>query len=263
MLAPGAPIAGWRSQLPGRNAAHCPGGPSSVNGPPHPRTARQCRVVSGYDPAEPATGSAYPAGAGLGEKAEAGPLGELGMAPPGVGRVSASREPASSSGAGQAGASSAGSGSGRSGPVDSHIHIAAQELQRGGRQEPRCQSEAFASLSVSSRAAAEREQNRPMPRLKPPAAKRTPATARRCRYSHGLIRRLITVTDREGVALSSGACIGMPPAAASGCPVTYQNDIILMGGPSRAALAVRLGAEGSRTGCTGPFSRGPRHAARR
>ncbi len=68
---------------------------------------------------------------------------------------------------------------------------------------------------------------------------RTPATARRCRYSHGLIRRLITVTDREGVVLSSGACIGMPPAV--GCPVTYLKD---MGGSSRAALAVRLRAEG-------------------
>ena len=42
------------------------------------------------------------------------------------------------------------------------------------------------------------------------------------------IRRLITVTDREGVVLSSGACIGMPPAV--GCPVTYLND---MGGSSR------------------------------
>jgi hypothetical protein len=69
--------------------------------------------------------------------------------------------------------------------------------------------------------------------------RRTPATARRCRYSHGLIRRLITVTDREGVVLSSGACIGMPPAV--GCPVTYLTD---MGESSRAALAVRLGAEG-------------------
>ena len=39
--------------------------------------------------------------------------------------------------------------------------------------------------------------------------------------------------------LSSGACTGMPPAV--GCPVTYLND---MGGSSRAALAVRLGAEG-------------------
>jgi hypothetical protein len=39
--------------------------------------------------------------------------------------------------------------------------------------------------------------------------------------------------------LSSGAFIGMPPAF--GCPVTYLND---MGGSSRAALAVRLGAEG-------------------
>ena len=48
------------------------------------------------------------------------------------------------------------------------------------------------------------------------SGQRTPATARRCRYSHGLIRRLITVTDREGVVLSSGACIGMPPAV--GCP---------------------------------------------
>ncbi len=63
--------------------------------------------------------------------------------------------------------------------------------------------------------------------------------ARRCRYSHGLIRRLKTVTDREGVVLSSGACIGMPPAV--GCPVTHLNDI---GASSRAALAVRLGAEG-------------------
>jgi hypothetical protein len=62
-----------------------------------------------------------------------------------------------------------------------------------------------------------------------------PATARRCRYSHGLIRRLITVTDREGVVLSSGACIGMPPAV--GCPVTYLND---MGGSSRAALVAAL-----------------------
>jgi hypothetical protein len=68
---------------------------------------------------------------------------------------------------------------------------------------------------------------------------RTPATARRCRYSPGLIRRLITVTDREGVVLSSGARTGMPPAA--GCPVT---DLTDMGGSSRAALAVRLGAEG-------------------
>src|SRR5450755_879961 len=74
-----------------------------------------------------------------------------------------------------------------------------------------------------------------MPGLKPPAAKRTPATARRCRYSHGLIRRLITVTDREGVVLSPGACIGMPPTV--GYPVTYLND---MGRSSRAALAVRL-----------------------
>jgi len=38
--------------------------------------------------------------------------------------------------------------------------------------------------------------------------------------------------------LSSGPCIGMPPAV--GCPVTYLND---MGGSSRAALAVKLGAE--------------------
>ena len=39
--------------------------------------------------------------------------------------------------------------------------------------------------------------------------------------------------------LSSGACIGMPPAV--GCPVTHLNDI---GASSGAALAVRLGAEG-------------------
>ena len=82
-----------------------------------------------------------------------------------------------------------------------------------------------------------------MPRLKPPAAKRTPAVVQRCRYSHALIRRLIP--DREGVVLLPGACIGMPPAV--GCPVTCLDD---MGGSSRAALAVRPGAGGSRTDCT-------------
>src|SRR5271163_4968210 len=80
-----------------------------------------------------------------------------------------------------------------------------------------------------------------MPRLKPPAAKRTLATAWRCRYSHGLIRRLIPVRDRERVVLSSGACIGMPPAACGAdCPVGYQNDIILMGGSSRTAPSSAL-----------------------
>ena len=56
-------------------------------------------------------------------------------------------------------AGSAGSVSGRCGAVDSHIHVTAQELQRGIHQEPRCQPVAFAPLSVSSRAATEREQN--------------------------------------------------------------------------------------------------------
>src|ERR1022692_2471297 len=97
-----------------------------------------------------------------------------------------------------------------------------------------------------------------MPRLKPPAAKRTPAAARRCRYSHGVIRRLMTVTDREGVVLSSGACIGMPPAV--GCPVICLDD---MGGSSRAALAVRLGAEGIEAGWRqGRSSASSAHTAR-
>jgi len=60
-------------------------------------------------------------------------------------------------------------------------------------------------------------------------------------YCHGLIRRLMTVTDPEAVVLSSGACTGMPPAV--GCPVTCLDDV---GGSSRAALAIGLGGEGSR-----------------
>jgi alcohol dehydrogenase, propanol-preferring len=54
----------------------------------------------------------------------------------------------------------------------------------------------------------------------PAHAQRTPATARRCRYSHGLIRRLITVTDREGVVLSSGACRAVVDAATAHVTVT-------------------------------------------
>src|SRR5450755_2615476 len=52
---------------------------------------------------------------------------------------------------------------------------------------------------------------------------------------------LITVTDREGVVLSSGACTGMPPAV--GCPVTYLND---MGGSSRAHSPSGSAQRGSR-----------------
>lgn len=70
---------------------------------------------------------------------------------------------------------------------------------------------------------------RPTPSVKPPAAKYPHAKARRCRYSHGVIRRVIT--EREEVVLSS-ACIGMPPAARSaGRPVTYQSEIILTDRP--------------------------------
>lgn len=56
-------------------------------------------------------------------------------------------------------ASSAGSGSGRCGAVHSHIHITAQELQRRGHQEPRRPPVAFATFSVSPRAATKGEQN--------------------------------------------------------------------------------------------------------
>ncbi len=41
------------------------------------------------------------------------------------------------------------------------------------------------------------------------------------------------MTDREGVVLSSGACIGIPPAA--GGPVTYRDDLYPATGTRRAA----------------------------
>jgi hypothetical protein len=46
---------------------------------------------------------------------------------------------------------------------------------------------------------------------------RAPATAQKYRYSHGLIRSLITVTDREGVVLSLVRASGcfLPSAARS------------------------------------------------
>jgi len=49
----------------------------------------------------------------------------------------------------------------------------------------------------------------------------------------GVIRRLITVTDRGGTALSSGACIGMHPAA--GRPITDRDDLRPATGTDRAA----------------------------
>jgi hypothetical protein len=41
------------------------------------------------------------------------------------------------------------------------------------------------------------------------------------------------VTDHKGEVLSSGACIGMPPAV--GCPVTYRDDLRPATGTDRAA----------------------------
>ena len=79
----------------------------------------------------------------------------------------------------------------------------------------------------------------PRPTKTIPAPMRTPAQKRRWRYSHGAIMRCMP--DRGGDAhhprgpfgavLSLGACIGMPPVGCGvGHPVTYQNDITLIGG---------------------------------
>jgi hypothetical protein len=56
---------------------------------------------------------------------------------------------------------------------------------------------------------------------------------------HGLIRRLITVTDREGAVLSSGACTGMPPAA--GYPVTCPNVLARHSPLCRCLRAAQIG----------------------
>ena len=173
----------------------------------------------------------------------------------GPGADSASREPASSSSARQARASSAGSGSGRCGAGHLHLHIAAKELQRRIDQEPRCQPVAFAPILASFRLTSEREQNE--------AEGESKAAGSKAHARNGTEVAVLPWQHRashEGLQGSGVViwCVHRDASCHLRCQLssTYHNDIILMGGSSSTALAVRLGAEGSGTGCTGSVLQG-------
>src|SRR5215472_594723 len=77
-----------------------------------------------------------------------------------------------------------------------------------------------------------------------PPTIRVPPNRRRCRYSHGLIKRCMPGRGGDShhprrpfaAVLSLGVFIGIPPAECGvGYPITYQSDITLIAGSSMAA----------------------------
>ena len=127
----------------------------------------------------------------------------------------------------------------RSGPSSSPY---SQELQRCKHQEPRCQP-SICLILASFRLTTEREQNEAEGESKAASSKAHAATARRWRYSYGYIVRLMR--DCKGVVLSSARARDAPAIYGADCPA-HIKVISYEWRSSRAALAVRLGADHER-----------------